>query len=392
MSIKSALNYDDLRKRAKRYAPKIAFDFLEGGVDDEIGVSRNFDAFSKIALVPHYMGDDALPDQKTTLFGRTYNHPIGIAPTGAAALFRQGADLMLARAARDANIPFIISGASTATMEDVAAVSRDTSWYQIYLAKDRAISDDMVARADACGFPALVLSVDVPGKMRRERNLRNGFNRPMKPTPYVIAEALTHPGWLWKYFTGDKLTISNWAKYGPAGASPDELMNWAQGQFPVPSTWADVERIRKLWPRKFIIKGLMHPDDCRKAASMGVDGVIVSNHGGRQLDRSPAPIEVLPACRDAVGDRIALMLDSGIRRGSDILTALALGADFCFVGRWTLYGVTAGGEEGGRHAIDQIRTEIGSVMRQIGAMKTEELGPRFLMWDQNGDPMRNSRP
>lgn len=381
MNLDSSLNYDDLRRRAKRYVPRIAFDFLEGGVDDELGIARNSNAFSHVALLPQYLGDPGTPALETTLFGQTFSAPVGIAPTGGACLFRQDADLSLARAARDANIPFIISGASTATMEDIAAVARDTSWYQLYLAKDRAISDDMVARADRCGFSTLVLSVDVPSRVRRERDLRNGFARPMRPTPAVVLEALTHPAWLWSYFTGQKLTMSNWVKYGPAGATPDQLMQWCAQHFPTPSTWDDVKRIRKLWPRNFVIKGLMHPDDCRRASELGVDGVIISNHGGRQLDRSPAPVEVLPLIRDLVGDRVTLMLDSGIRRGSDIAVSLALGAKFCFVGRWTLYGVAAAGEPGARHAIKQIRTELTAVMRQLGAMRPDELGPRFLMPD-----------
>jgi (S)-mandelate dehydrogenase len=277
-------------------------------------------------------------------------------------------------------------------MEEIADVARDVSWYQMYLAKDRAISRDMVERAKACKFSTLVLSVDVPGYVRRERNIRNGFGRPMNPTFAAKLEALTHPGWLLDYYSGQKLTASNWAKYAPKSATPDEVLGFLATQFPTPSTWEDVAWIRQQWPGNFVIKGVLSPDDARRAVSMGVDGVMVSNHGGRQLDRAPSPIEVLPAIRDAVGDKLVVMLDSGIRRGSDIVTALSLGARFCFVGRWTLYGVTAGAQAGAGHALAMAGNEVGSIMTQIGVTNIEGLGPQCLMWDGDEDLMRNRRP
>ena len=392
MPITASINYDDLRARAKRYVPRIAFDFMEGGVDDERGLQRNADAFHAHALLPRYLVDASKPNQSTVLFGQTFAQPFGIAPTGGASLFRQGADLMLARAAKAANVPFIISGASTATMEEVASIAKDHSWYQLYLARDRAISRDMVARALTCGFTTLVLSVDIPAQVRRERNLRNGFGRPMNPTWSAKLEALTHPSWLLAYYTGADFTASNWLKYAPVGAKPHDILEFLSTQFPVPSTWEDVAWIRKMWPGKFVIKGILSPDDARRAVGMGADGLMISNHGGRQLDRAPSPLEVLPAIVDAVGDTSVVMFDSGIRRGSDIVTALALGAKFCFVGRWTLYGVAAGAEAGAAHALSMIATEVGSVMTQIGATDVAAVGPQFLMWDKNGEPGRNRRP
>jgi (S)-mandelate dehydrogenase len=378
MGVEAAINYDDLRRLAKRRLPRIAFDFLEGGVDDEQGLTQNFAAFSRRRLVPKYMVDTSACDQSTRLLGHTYASPFGIAPTGGAALFRPGADLMLARAARDANIPFIISGASTATMEELQEIAPDHCWYQVYLARDRGITDDMIARADALRLSALVLTVDVPTQVRRERDLRNGFSRPMRPTWSATFEALLHPWWLLDYLTKPGLSASNWAKYARPRASNEEVLDFLSSQFQIPVTWADVEHIRKLWPRTFVLKGIMHPDDARRAAALGVDGIIVSNHGGRQLDRAPSPLEVLPAIREAVGDKLTLMFDSGIRRGSDIVITLCLGAKFAFVGRWTLYGVTAGGEAGARHAVEMIRTEVRTVMVQLGAPNIAALGPDFL--------------
>ncbi len=392
MSITSAINFDDLRRRAKRYAPKIAFDFIEGGVDEEIGLGRNKDKLNEIALVPRYMGDPGAPNQETELFGKTYARPFGIAPTGAAALFRQGADMMLARAAAKANIPFIISGASTATMEEIATVARDVSWYQLYLAKDRKISEDMVRRADACGFSTLVLTVDVPVQPRRERNLRNGMSRPMRPTWKTKFEALTHPAWMYAYYTGPKLTVSNWAKYIPTARSEEDVLEFFAQQVPAPATMDDIKWIRDLWPRKLVVKGIMHPDDARRAAAAGVDGIMVSNHGARQMDRSPSPIEVLPAIVDAVGDKMTVMFDSGIKHGADIITAMAMGAKFCFVGRWTLYGVTAAGQAGGDHAVQMIGNQLTAVMRQLGTTRTSEFTSDLLMWNDSDDLRRNRRP
>lgn len=392
MGIETAVNFDDLRRAAKRRLPKIAFDFIEGGVDGEGGLPHNEKAFAKHRLVPRYLIDAMKPDQSTTLFGRTYAHPFGIAPTGGAALFRAGADLMLAKAARAADIPFIISGASTATIEEVAEVAPAHSWYQLYNARDRAIADDMVMRTERAGLSTLVLTVDVPGHSNRERNRRNGFARPMKPSLYAKVEALAHPGWLAEYYSSPGLTTSNWVKYAPPGATPNEVLDFMSGQHPCAFTWDDVIRIRKLWPRTLVLKGIMHPADATRAATLGVDGLMISNHGARQLDRAPSPLEVLPAIRDAVGDKVTVMFDSGIRRGADIITALSLGAKFAFVGRWTLYGVAAGGQAGATHAVDMIRKEVAFVMTQMGAPDIAALGPDFLMWDNDADRMRNRRP
>ncbi len=390
MRLEQAINFDDLRRMAKRRLPKIAFDFIEGGVDGEGGLAHNENAFERLRLVPKYLIDASKPDLSTRLFGRTYASPIGIAPTGAAAFFRAGADLMLARAAREADIPFIISGASTATIEQVAALAPEHAWYQLYMSRDRRIADDMIARADTAGLSTLVLTVDVPGSVSRERNRRNGFTRPPKPTLATKIEALTHPAWLLEYATSPTLTGSNWIKYAPPGSSATEVLDFLAQHHPTAATWDDVARIRKLWPRNFVIKGIMQPADAMRAAGMGVDGIIVSNHGARQLDRAPSPIEVLPAIRDAVGDKLTLMLDSGIRRGSDVLTALCRGAKFVFVGRWTLYGVTAGGQAGAHHAVRMIRDDVKSVMCQIGAPDVPSLGADFLMWPD--DIRSNSRP
>jgi (S)-mandelate dehydrogenase len=388
MSMDRVINVEEMRQAAKKRLPKIAFDFIEGGVEDEYGLDRNENAYRQHNLVPRYMVDVSKIDQTRVLFGREYSSPFGISPTGAAALFRPGADLMLAAAARDANIPFIMSGASTALLEDLAKVAPDHGWYQLYTAKDKSISEDQIRRAEAAGLSTLVVTVDVPVRPRRERNIRNGFTRPLKLTMATRLEALKHPGWLVDYFKNGTPLIANWAKYAPKGASADDIATFVTQQTAATLTWADIENFRKIWPRKMVIKGIMHPDDALRAAEAGIDGIMVSNHGARQLDRAPAPLDVLPAIQQEVGDRMTLMMDGGVRRGADILAALALGVKFIFMGRPTLYGAAAYGQAGAAHVINILSNEIEVNMKQMGCTSLDQL-PDFLMWDDPEDLRRN---
>ena len=387
-----AVNVDDLRKLAKRRLPKIAYDFIEGGLEDERGIARNEEAFGEFRLVPRYGVDVARVDQSTMLFGRRFASPIGIAPTGLGGLFRRGADLLLAEAARDADVPFIMSGSSTGLIEDLARIAPDHGWYQLYLAKDRHISEDMVRRARDAGISTLAITLDVPINSKRERNIRNGFVRPLRLTFRTKLEACLHPDWLVDYLRYGMPLLSNWQAYAPKGASAAEIAEFVASQTPSPVLWRDVEAFRRQWPGNLVLKGIMHPEDAVRAAALGVDGIVVSNHGGRQLDRAPGPIEVLPAIHAAVGDKLTLMYDSGIRRGSDVIIALCLGAKFVFMGRPTLYGVAAGGMAGASRALQILKQEIGTAMAQLGAADIASIGPQFLMWKDAGDLNRNVRP
>ena len=387
-----AVNVDDLRKLAKRRLPKIAYDFIEGGLEDERGIARNEAAFGEFRLVPRYGVDVARIDQSTTLFGRKFASPIGIAPTGLGGLFRQGADLLLAEAARDADVPFIMSGSSTGLIEDLARIAPAHGWYQLYLAKDRRISEDMVRRASDAGLSTLAITLDVPVNSKRERNIRNGFVRPLRLTLRTKLEACLHPDWLVDYLRYGMPVLSNWQAYAPKGASAAEIAEFVASQTPSPVLWRDVEAFRRQWPGNLVLKGIMHPEDAVRAAALGVDGIIVSNHGGRQLDRAPGPIEVLPAIHAAAGDKLTLMYDSGIRRGSDVIIALCLGAKFVFMGRPTLYGVAAGGTAGASRALQILKQEIGTAMAQLGTPDIASMGPQFLMWKDAGDLSRNVRP
>jgi (S)-mandelate dehydrogenase len=385
------VNIEDLRKLAKKRLPKIAYDFIEGGTDDEVGLVTNEQAFRKARIVPRYLVDVSVRDQSTTLFGRTYSSVIGIAPTGLAGLFRRGADLMLAEAARDANVPFIMSGSATGSIEDLGKLAPDHGWYQLYSAKDQAVSEDMIKRAGDAGLKTLVFTVDVPEGSNRERNVRNGWGRPLKLTWKTKFEALRHPAWMMEWMKHGTPYFDNWAKYVEPGASAEKIADLVAYQNRAPMTWKHVERFRELWKGNFVLKGIMHPDDAIRAHSLGVDGLMVSNHGARQLDNAPSPLEVLPAINSAVGDKMTLMLDGGVRRGLDAVIAICMGAKFVFVGRPTLYGVTAGGIPGAKMALNIFRREIDLSMAQMGAPKISDLGPQFLMWKDEEDLRRNRR-
>lgn len=360
---------------ARRRLPRIAFDYIDGGVEDERCLARNSAAFARHLLLPRYLVDVTVRDQSTRLFERSYASPFGIAPTGLASLFRSGADLLLAKAAAETNIPFVMSGAATASIEAAARVAPAHTWYQLYCARDRKITEDLIRRANDAGLGALVVTVDIPISSKRERNLRNGFVLPLRLRPGIIAEALTHPGWMAEYLWHGSPRFENWVPY--AGSSSRTNRFFAE-QTPATVTWRDLESFRRLWPRNFVLKGIMHPDDAARAVQSGVDGIWVSNHGGRQLDRAPSALEALAAIRVAVGGRVTLMLDGGVQRGADIVTALCLGAQFVFVGRATLYGMVAGGLPGVRRAITILNDEIDRVMAQIGCSSLTQLDAASL--------------
>ncbi len=396
MRLNDAINIEDLHRMAKRRLPKIAFDFIEGGLEDERGLERNTSAFHKHQLLPRYLVDVSTRDQTRTLFGRTYASPFGISPTGGAGLFRRGADLMLAEAAAKANIPYIMSGASNNSIEAAAKIAPDHAWYQLYAAREAGVREDMIRRAADAGMASLVLTVDVPVSSKRERNIRNGFAnirgglfQALSLKPSILVEALTHPGWVVEYLRhgGGTPMLQNWQPYAPAGANSEQVYNFARALQPYNAqTWRDLERYRRLFPRNLVVKGVMSPADAMRSAEIGCDGIIVSNHGGRQLDQAPAPLDVLPAIKEAVGDKLTIMLDSGVRRGADILIALCLGAEFVFMGRPTLYGAAAGGIPGVHKAISILRGEIDLVMAQIGCPSLDQLGPDFLWrddWQRN---------
>jgi len=388
MNLQSVINLEDLRHLARRKLPRIAFDFIDGGADDEACLIRNRQAFGRYRLLPRYLRDVSRCDQSVTLFGRRYASPVGISPTGLAGLFRPNADLMLAAAAREAQVPFLLSSAANAALEDALPVAPDNVWFQMYCTSDEHINADLVQRARQAQAPVLVVSVDVPVNSNRERNKRNGFSRPFRMTPGVMLEALGHPAWVLRYLrTGGIPMMRNWLPYAKPGASAGEVADLYGTLTPAPMvSWDHLRRIRDAWSGPLVIKGLLHPDDAREAVRLGANGLVVSNHGGRQLDAAPSPLEMLPSIRQAVGPEVHIILDSGIRRGSDVVIARCLGADSAIFGRPTLYGVAVAGQAGAARALQLIRQEIDMVLKQIGCASFEQLNSSYL-WPAPGAPV-----
>ncbi len=377
------LSVDEMKSHARSRLPRIVFDYVEGGLGSERGILRNEQAFAQRVLLPRFLQDVSVCDTSATLFGKRHALPFGIAPTGGAGLLRGRGDTHLVNAARASGIPIMLSGASDLRLEDAAALAPDNVWFQLYAARDRAIVSDMIARSAAAGIETLVLTVDTPARRRRERNSRNGFSYNPRLTPRIVADGLLHPAWLADYLRhGGAPSFRNWEPY--ANHDRQLAVELFHKQSPAVQSWEDIALYRSLWPRNFVLKGILHPEDARIAAVHGVDGIIVSNHGGRQLDEAVASLDALPGIAQAVGDRMTVMLDSGVRTGGDVITALALGAKFVFVGRATLYGLAVGGEAGVRRVIDILAEDLAGVMAMTGCATLNGLPADLAQWDRVG--------
>lgn len=375
--IDKCLSIGDLQARARSYLPRVIYDYLEGGADDEHCLSENETRLRHWKLRPRYLVDISRRSQKVTVFGKTYASPIGIGPMGMLGMVRNGGDLQLAEVAASAEIPFVLSGASNASIEATASQYKG-SWLQYYPCKDLEIEADLLARAAASGMETLVVTVDVPLHSKRERNMRSGWVRPYKPTPAVMLESLRHPSWVASYLRHGIPVMENFQRHAPAGTGARELTGFYASQVPAPHGWALIRRLRGLWKGSLVVKGILTADDALLAAEAGADGVLVSNHGGRQLDRSIAAIDALPEVAAAVGSKMVVMFDSGIRRGSDVAVALCLGAKLCFIGRAAGYGLAAGGVPGAKRAVEILRGELDLALGQIGSPDVVDLAPRFL--------------
>lgn len=381
MRIEGAVNTDDVARLARRYLPRIAYDFIDGGVDGEEGLVRNREAFGRYRLIPRYLVDVEKRSQVTRLLGHDYASPFGVSPMSIAGFFRPGGDLMIARAAAAMDVPYIMSSASCSSIEAAVAEAPNNTWFQVYGTRDPKITADLVARATRLNVRVLVLTVDTPVIGKRERNIRNGFRRPMKMTPGVIMQGLSRPLWTWRYLTGRGIPLmENWAPYAPPGADANTVADLYGSQTPAPGqTWDMLRFVRKAWAGPLVVKGILHHEDALMCVELGADGIMVSNHGGRQFDAAPAPIEVLPRIADAVGDKVELLVDSGFRRGSDIAKALCFGAKAAFIGRPLMFGAAAGGEAGARKVLDLYKQELALLMGQMGWTGVHSAGPSQIM-------------
>jgi (S)-mandelate dehydrogenase len=381
MRVESAVNTDDIAALARRYLPRIAYDFIDGGVDGEGGLDRNRRAFERYQLVPRYLVDVEKRTQTTRLFGRSYASPFGVSPMSIAGFFRPGADVMIARAAAALNVPYVMSSASCSSIEAAVAEAPENTWFQVYGTRNPKITLDLVKRATRLNVPVLVLTVDTPVIGKRERNIRNGFRRPMKMTPGVIMQGLSRPGWTWRYLRARGIPMmENWAPYAAPGADANAVADLYGSQTPAPGqTWDVLRLVRKAWAGPLVVKGILHHEDAQMCVDLGADGMLISNHGGRQLDAAPAPIDVLPRIADAVGHKAELLIDSGFRRGSDIAKALCLGAKAAFIGRPVMFAAAAAGETGVRKVLDIYRQELGLLMGQMGWADVDCAGPSNIV-------------
>ena len=375
-----AYNIADLRDIAQKKLPKGLFEFVDRGTEDEVSLRNNRAVFEKIRLKPRMLVNIAKRTQAIELFGNTHKMPMVIAPTGVAGLLWHEGEIALARAANDAGIPFTLATGSMTPMEKVAKEAGGELWFQLYLWPDRSLSHQLVERARLAGFKALIVTVDGIVAGNREFNLRNGFTVPFSFTRKNVTDVLMHPGWITGVLAKYMLTTGmpryenypSEIKYkvtaAPMGRSQmkNETLNWD-----------DLRDLRKIWPHKLLVKGLLHADDAELAVQCGADGVIVSNHGGRNLDGAISPMEALPEVVSAVGKRVTVLIDSGFRRGSDVIKALALGANAVQIGRPGLYGIAAAGQYGAERALTIFREEISRVMALLGCNSVAELSRAY---------------
>jgi len=371
--MKSLHTVEAMRVAARCKLPRMVFDFVDGGAGGESALRRNIRAFESVRLWPRVLTGAVHRTQTVELLGQHYAAPFGIAPIGMANVVRPGTDAALARAAARAGLCYVLSTAATTSIEDIAAVFRG-AWFQLYVGSEAAITDGLVERADAAGLPVLVVTADVPAPGKRLRDLENGFIVPLRPGVRMAASVARHPAWLARMVLRGAPRFANLERYTDMKASAASLAERMAAQSSARLDWALLERIRARWPRKLVLKGVLHPEDARRAAECGVDAVVVSNHGGRQLDAAPATLEALDRIRRVVGPGLPLILDGGVRSGEDIARALALGADFVLLGRPFLYSVAALGLEGGpARLIGQLRDEFDRALAQLGCASPAQL-------------------
>jgi isopentenyl diphosphate isomerase/L-lactate dehydrogenase-like FMN-dependent dehydrogenase len=374
-----AYSIADLRRLAERRLPRAIFDFFDGGAEDEVTLRDNRAAFERVRIVPRVLADVRAPDLACEILGGPSKMPFVIAPTGAIGIAWPGADLAIARTARALGIPYTLSTNATASIEDIAREGPDRRWFQLYVLRDRAFVEKLVTRAEAAGYEALVPTVDLAVGGKRERDFRNGFTIP--PTlkmRHVVAGAL-RPAWAWRILRNGGLPdFVNVRGYGGTDERGLKLASSVGRDIDPGFCWDDLARLRERWKRKLVVKGVSRVDDAERLVGMGVDGVWVSNHGGRQLDGAIASLDAMGTIARAVGSRIAVLMDGGVRRGVDALKARALGAQAVAVGRATLYGIGAGGEEGARHALAILTSELVRAMQLSGMRSIGEITPDLL--------------
>ena len=375
MGLDRAASIDDLRARARRRIPRFAFDLVDGGAESERNMRRNVEAFEDVQLTPRYLVDVGRIDTRASILGKVYDAPFGMAPIGMLNAFWPDADLSLARMCAAENIPYVASSAASTTLERLAEAAQGNGWFQLYVSGDASVTEGLIARAEAAGYEVMMVTADVPAAGKRDRDIRNRLAVPFRITPEVLAGLIANPRWSLETLRHGKPGIANYADLLKAATSYAEV----QKTLITPSfTWEDLKRLRARWKGRLLVKGILHPDDAVKCAELGCDGIVVSNHGGRQVAFGPPTIEVLPGIAKALGGRIPIVLDSGIRRGADLLRARALGADFALAGRALAFGVGAGGAPGAQRAMEILKLELVRALGQLGVASFSDVNAAAL--------------
>jgi L-lactate dehydrogenase (cytochrome) len=379
--LQRAASIDDLRRLARRRLPGGVFDYIDGGAEDERSLRRNVDGFERLEFRPRVLRDVSDVDTSTTLLGRALPLPLVLAPTGFTRIAGPEGELAVARAAARAGLPYTLSTLATRSIEEVGQCSSGPKWFQVYVWRDRGLVREMLDRAAAAGYEAIVITVDVAVLGRRERDVRHGFLLPPEIGPGTLVDGALHPGWTWRFLRSEPITFANVSQSaGAANTGPVRLADYINAQFDPSLQWRDLDWFRSIWKGPIVIKGIQTVEDAIRAAGAGVDAVALSNHGGRQLDGAPVPIELVRPVADAVGDQIELICDGGIRRGSDIVKAVALGATACMIGRSYLYGYGAAGERGVDHALSLLTADVRRTMALTGCRTLSDLGADLVAW------------
>jgi L-lactate dehydrogenase (cytochrome) len=363
-----AAGVDDLRRIARRRLPRGVFDYIDGGAEDERSLAANRRAFARTSFRPRVLRNVATVDPSTTLLGRPVPIPLVLAPTGFTRIADPDGELAVARAAAEVGVPYTLSTLSTRSIEEVAATRRGPKWFQVYVWRDRGLVKEMLDRAAEAQYEAIVLTVDTAVLGRRERDVRRGFALPPKAGLDTIVDGVIHPAWTWGLLRGEPIRFANVVgRQVGDGATAASLAEYINSQFDPGLCWDDVEWLQTAWSGPIVIKGIQTVDDARIAASAGVEAIALSNHGGRQLDDAPVPLDLLATVADAVGDQLEIICDGGVRRGGDIVKAVCLGARACMAGRAYLYGLAAGGERGVAHVLSLLDADVRRTMALVGA-------------------------
>ena len=355
----------DLREKAKQKIPKFAFEYLDGGCNEDVNLYKNTSDIRKVELLPYYLSEHKGSDMKTELFGHTYDAPFGIAPVGLQGLIWPNAPEILAKAAFDHNIPFVLSTVTTSSIERIAEITEGQAWFQLYHPTENRLRNDIIKRMDSAGCPVLVILCDVPTFGFRPRDIRNGLAMPPKMSIKNILQIFGRPEWAIKTLVHGQPNFETLKPYMPKNPDLKQLGKFMDQTFSGRLNEEKIKPIRDMWKGKLVLKGVSNEADAEKAVRLGLDGIIVSNHGGRQLDAGESTIKPLVRIAKEYGDQIKVMMDSGLRSGPDIARTLASGASFTFMGRSFMYGVAALGSQGGNHTISLLKTELQQVMEQV---------------------------